>query len=69
MLVGSHLTTNSTYDVRLIRLGNVHETVSDVLYCLINGCFDFVGMTENDEFVRFMHSIRIQTRTIFVIIL
>jgi hypothetical protein len=68
ILVGSHLATKSTYDVRFVRLCNVHETVGDVLYCLIDSCFDFVGMAENDEFVRFMHSTRNQTRTIIVII-
>jgi hypothetical protein len=56
MLVGSRLATTLTYDIRFVRLGNVHETVGDVLYCLIDGCFNFVGMTENHEFVRFMHN-------------
>jgi hypothetical protein len=39
-----------TQNVRLICLCNVHETVGNVLNSLIDGCFDFVGMAENDEF-------------------
>lgn len=39
-----------TYDLRLICLGNVHETVGNILNCLIDSRFDFVRMAENNEF-------------------
>jgi hypothetical protein len=51
VLVRSHLAVNSTYDVRLVCLSNVYKTVGDVLYRLIDGWFDFIGMTGNDEFI------------------